>query len=100
MTQHISKAQFEQSLNTRFVLCDDDGEHPLELIELTSANFSPKYESFSLIFRGDKNRVHSQRIYPMKHDVLGTFELFITAAGRNDEGTTYQAVFNRLVPQV
>ena len=99
MTQQISKTQFEQCVHTHFVLCDEQGEHPLELIELTSSNYSPKYESFSLIFRGDKNRVHPQRMYSMKHDALGNFDLFITAVGQNDDGTMYQAVFNRLVPE-
>ena len=97
MTELISKAQFERCLHTRFVLCDEEEEHSLELVELTSSNYSPKYESFSLIFRGNKERIHPQRTYPIKHGVLGNFDLFITAVGRTEEGTMYQAVFNRAV---
>ena len=35
----------------------------------------------------------------MTHDSIGEFELFLVPVGRDDSGTFYEAVFNRLVKQ-
>lgn len=100
MTIELNKALFEKNLNTKFLLCDANGEHVLDLIELKSGNISPMYESFSLLFRGDASRVHEQRTYLMKHAAIGEFDLFLTPVGRNEQGTLYEAVFNQLVERL
>jgi hypothetical protein len=98
MSIYLTKTMFEENLNTRFWLVDDGSEpHAMDLIELTNGHSSPRQEQFSLRFRGDRNKVFPQRIYPMKHDSIGDFDLFLVPIGRDDTGTLYEAVFNRLI---
>lgn len=98
MSAHLTRAMFEQNLNGRFWLRDGDGERtPLDLVEVKSGHPSPPYEQFSLLFRGDKSKIHPQSTYPVEHDAIGAFDLFLAPVDRNDQGTFYQAVFNRLV---
>ncbi len=97
MNTQLTRVMFEQNLNSRFWLRDGDGERkPLDLIELKNGRSSPPYEQFSLLFRGDKDKIHPQSIYPVEHDTIGGFDLFLVPVDRNDQGTFYQAVFNRL----
>jgi hypothetical protein len=98
MPVHLTKCLFEQNLNTKFWLLDEGSEtYALDLIELTSGYCTLRQEQFSLRFRGDRNKVFQQRIYPMKHDSIGDFDLFLVPIGRDDSGTFYEAVFNRLI---
>jgi uncharacterized protein DUF6916 len=69
------------------------------LVELTNGHSSPRQEQFSLRFRGDREKVFPQRIYPMKHDAIGELELFLVPIARDDSGTFYEAVFNRFIKQ-
>ena len=97
MSVPLTKAVFEQNLNSRFWLRDGDGERTqLDLVELKDGNAAPPREQFSLLFRGDKSRIHPQNNYPMEHEVIGSFDLFLVPVNQNNEGTFYQAVFNRL----
>jgi len=98
MPVHLTKSMFEENVNTKFWLLGDDSEtYAMDLIELTNGYSTPRQEQFSLRFRGDRNKVFPQRIYPMKHDSMGDFDLFLVPIGRDDSGTFYEAVFNRLI---
>lgn len=55
-----------------------------------------RQERFSLLFHGPHQRFLPQWIYPMQHDQLGTFELFLVPVGQDKDGVFYEAVFNRL----
>ena len=97
---YLTKAMFEENLNTRFWLVDEHSEiQVLDLVELTNGHSSPRQEQFSLRFRGDREKVFPQRIYPMKHDAIGELELFLVPIARDDSGTFYEAVFNRFIKQ-
>ena len=48
---------------------------------------------FSLVFLGPREPLLPQRIYPLGHDELGDFDLFLVPIARDDEGTRYEAVF-------
>lgn len=97
MSAHLTRAMFEKNLNTEFWLRDESGERsPLDLVDLKVGQAAPQYEQFSLLFRGNKTKIHDQRTYAMEHDTMGAFDLFLTPVERNDQGTLYQAVFNRL----
>jgi hypothetical protein len=98
MSIYLTKNIFEQNLNTKFWLVDDRSEsYPIDLVEIANEHSSAQQEQFALRFRGDRNQVLSQRIYPMKHDSIGEFDLFLVPIGRDATGTFYEAVFNRLV---
>lgn len=81
---------------------DDGGTFDLELIEAAAPRSGPgrggasrpgKREPFSLLFRGPSQPVLPQRIYPLRHDTLGTLELFLVPVGPDDKGLCYEAVF-------
>jgi len=98
MSIYLTKTMFEENLNTRFWLLSESLEpYAMDLIELTNGYSSPRQEQFSLHFRGDRNKVFPQGIYPMKHDSIGDLDLFLVPIGRDESGTFYEAVFNRLI---
>jgi hypothetical protein len=98
MSIYLTKAMFEENLNTKFWLLNEGSEpYAMDLVELSNGHSTPRQEQFSLRFRGDRNQVFPQRIYPMKHDSIGSFDLFLVPIGRDDTGTFYEAVFNRLI---
>jgi hypothetical protein len=97
VTVELTKSLFAENVNTRFRLRDANGvEAELELVEVKDGYVSPSYESFSLYLRGG-SKVLEQRMYAMRHDAIGEFDLFITPIARDQQGTCYEAVFNRLV---
>lgn len=51
-------------------------------------------EPFSLVFHNEAAIVFPQRIYAMKHPVMGEFGIFLVPVARDREGFLYQAVFN------
>ncbi len=86
---------FSESLNSRFLLDLEGGKQiELELIELKNGYSNQKGESFSLLFRGPGAFVLPQKIYPLQHDRLGAFDLFLVPVGRDTKGTYYEVVFN------
>jgi hypothetical protein len=98
MSIYLTKTMFEENLNTKFWLLHEDVEpQAMDLIELTNGHSTPGQEQFALRFRGDRSLVFPQRIYSMKHDSIGDFDLFLVPIGRDETGTFYEAVFNRLI---
>jgi hypothetical protein len=49
--------------------------------------------AFSLIFVAPKGTSLPQAIYPLKHPVLGTLEIFIVPVGPAVGGNGYEAIF-------
>jgi hypothetical protein len=99
MSIYLTKTMFDENLNTRFWLVYEGMEpYALDLVEVTNGHSSARQEQFSLRFRGDRSKVFPQRIYAIKHDSIGDFDLFLVPIGRDDSGTFYEAVFNRLLP--
>jgi len=50
--------------------------------------------TFSMIFLGPIEPILPQRIYALKHDTLGTLEIFIVPIGVTQTNCRYEAVFN------
>ena len=103
--EQLNFESFAGLVKTKFrVRVDGQDSVELELAEVTPARVSApggantaKYEHFSLIFLGPVDRILQQRIYCFESASLGRFELFIVPVGRDQNGTWYQATFNRLV---
>ena len=55
-------------------------------------------EAFSVVFRGPKKDALPQGIYPIQHESLGTFELFLQPIPTKGDAQDYDAVFTRLKP--
>jgi hypothetical protein len=100
MPMDLKRSMFEDNLNTRFWLLDESSQpQPLDLVEMTEGHLNPRLEQFSLHFRGDGNRIFPQRTYPIKHDAIGEFDLFLVPIAQDATGTLYEAVFNRLIQE-
>jgi hypothetical protein len=102
MPPTISRDQFAQQVDSRFHVELDGGVGvDLMLTEVTPQMIqraaAQSYESFSLFFSGPKEPVLPQKIYTLKHEVLGTLDLFLVPVGIDQRGAQYQAVFNRML---
>jgi hypothetical protein len=94
---NLNSKAFAGSLQTHFSLEAPANVGPLKLVAVNEANYSPKVENFSLLFRGPLAPVLPQCIYRLTHDTLGSMEIFLVPVGPDGEGMQYEAVFNRLL---
>jgi len=97
MATQLTEAEFSKHVNTKFRVAI---EPPIEL-ELTEvkgylskALEQTGMERFSAYFRGPGDGYLEQASYPIEHEVMGAFDLFLVPIGRDDKGLRYEAVFN------
>ncbi len=97
MLENLNSKVFSEHLHTTFTIRVPGGAPlPLELIEVTEKNESPRVEQFFLVFRGPLTPHFQQGTFTFEHEKLGTLELFAVPLGPDAAGMTYQVVFNRL----
>lgn len=97
MTPRLEHEDFVKQLNTKFrVRIDESQSVETELTEVSELLLSPRQERFSVLFRTSNEFFLGQGTRPLEHDVMGQFELFLVPVSRDDQGTYYEAVFNRL----
>jgi len=97
MLETFTLSMFAPHLGKKFAIRLDEAKRlELELIETnalggngTTGGRAP----FSLIFRGPKDSLLPQRIYPFEHEALGAFSIFIVPIGVDEKGLRYEAVF-------
>jgi len=93
----LTIGHFDDKVGHAFVLDEADAPAiPLTLIEAkTLRNYAnAKREPFSLLFTSQGDFVLPQRIYGLRHDVLGPVSIFLVPLNHQDGITTYQAIFN------
>ena len=97
MTAELTEKEFSKHVNTKFRI---PIEPPLEL-ELTEVkgylsqpNEQTGMERFSAFFHGPSDRLLPQGSYPLEHELMGAFELFLVPIARDEMGFRYEAVFN------
>jgi Domain of unknown function (DUF6916) len=93
----LHSKSFADQLHTSFNV-DSGGSAPVSL-RLTAVNepsTPPNIELFSLTFTGPAAPRLPQRTYPVQHEKIGSFNLFLTAIASDASGITYEAVFHRL----
>jgi hypothetical protein len=89
--------QFDDKVGDTFALDETDTPAiPLTLIEAKALrNYTnAKREPFSLMFTSQGDFVLPQRIYGLRHEVLGPVSIFLVPLNHQDGITTYQAIFN------
>jgi hypothetical protein len=97
MLENLNSRVFAEHLRSTFQLkAPGAAPLPIELLEVTEKELSPKVEQFSLIFRGPLTPHFRQGTYTFEHEKLGTFDLFVVPLGPDATGMSYQVVFNRL----
>lgn len=103
--EQLSFEAFTQVVNTNFRVWVDTADFlQLQLCEISPPQVTAAggtkgqaFENFALVFRGPADRVLPQRIYTFESAALGRFDLFIVPFSRDQNFTSYQATFNRLV---
>ena len=97
MAAQLTEKEFSKHVNTKFRVVS---EEPIEL-ELTEVKgYSSKpheqtgMERFSAFFRGPADRYLAQQTYPIEHEQMGAFDLFLVPVSRDESGIRYEAVFN------
>lgn len=91
-------AEFLKHLKTKFKIRVSETEAiEAELTNVSEHLLSPRQERFSVVFRTPNESFLGQGMRAFEHDEMGAFELFIVPIERDDEGTYYEAVFNRMV---
>jgi hypothetical protein len=98
MAATLEHAEFSKYLNTNFRISFNESNNiEAELSTVTDLQLSPQQERFTVIFRGPREPLLSQGSYRFDHDEMGKFLLFIVPMRQDEQGTFYEAVFNRLV---
>jgi hypothetical protein len=69
---------------------------PLELVEVIAGHLRPggARRTFSVVFRGPRGLRLMQRTYRLRHDEMGTIEIFLVPIAPDAQGPLYEAVFN------
>lgn len=96
MTATLEHEVFSRYLNTPFrISVDEANTIEAELSEVSELHLSPRQERFELVFRGPRQPLVNQGSYRFDHDEMGDFILFIVPVRQDDDGTFYEACFNR-----
>jgi hypothetical protein len=98
MAADLQHAEFLKHLNTKFrIRVSEKDAVEAELTTVSEHLVSPRQERFSLLFRAPNEMFLGQGMRPFEHEAMGAFDLFIVPIERDDQGTYYEAVFNRMV---
>jgi uncharacterized protein DUF6916 len=94
--QSLNARVFREQMHSKFNVNAGNGSVvPLELIEVTESDPSPKIELFTLQFQGPLRPRLNQQIHRLEHETLGACEIFLTAIAEQDNSTIYESVFHR-----
>jgi hypothetical protein len=100
MEAALEHSEFSKYLNNNFrVQISDEQTVDAELVEVTELMLSARQERFAIVFLTSNDFFLGQGLRTLEHDQMGEFVLFLVPIGRDEKGTSYEAVFNRLVDQ-
>jgi hypothetical protein len=89
---------FAKELNTRFqIQVNPEQTLEAELVHISEHLISKLQDRFAIVFRTPNDIFLGQGMRDFHHDRMGAFTLFISPIGRDEQGTSYEAVFNRLI---
>jgi hypothetical protein len=89
----VTRETFEPHVGGAFLIAEPV-QLELELAEASSAGDWPGgRQPFRLRFHGPRDPLLPQSIYRLEHAELGALEIFIVPIGRDDDATTYEAIF-------
>ena len=97
MDIQLTEAEFSKHVNTNFRVAVEPPVD-LELTQIKSylskENEETGMERFSAFFSGPSDRYLDQKIYPIEHEQMGAFDLFLVPVSQDQNGFRYEAVFN------
>ena len=98
MEVRLTEKEFSQHLGTKFHVKLDGQEIELELVDLkgyvSEEIEQGGMERFSVFFVGPRDLFLAQRVYSLRHEHMGEFELFLVPIAGDEKSFRYQAVFN------
>ena len=92
---HLRRSTYEPLVGSEFRV-HVPGEGPLKLKLVEARALRGPGDSFSLIFRGDRQVDVEGGLYRVEHRKLGAFDLFVNPVGRGVKGLNLEAVINRI----
>jgi len=94
----LKKTDFDPYKDDTFEIHTDSlGKVEAKLTEVTENKYENQ-ESFSVVFRCDKDKVFEQKIHKVKHPKMGEIDLFLVPiTSEKQDGRYYQAVFSHLL---
>jgi hypothetical protein len=96
----LNASVFSAHIHSRFnARIDASTSVPLTLESVDERPTPPKFECFSLTFKGPESPQLDQALRELEHEVLGTFSLFLVPVGKEGANILYEAVFNRVRKQ-
>jgi uncharacterized protein DUF6916 len=94
----LTQKEFSKHIGTSFRVVLTTSQIDLELADvqgyLIKADEQSGMERFSVYFKGPGDVYLPQRVYALKHERMGEFEIFLVPIALNDQGFRYEAVFN------
>ena len=98
MIENLSKEAFAAHVQTDFqILVEDAPVLSLKLVEVSGPGVENGQEQFALLFQGPLETPLGQGMQQIKHEQMGTFDLFLVPVSRERDGMRYEAVFNRVL---
>ncbi|HYP25938.1 MAG TPA: hypothetical protein VE262_04390 [Blastocatellia bacterium] len=97
MTELMKMGDFAPHLNTKFVMHLGESEtRELELTDARQITLTDEQDEFALLFLGPDDSPPAQGIYKLSHEAMGSLEIFLVPIRKDQNGVTYEAVFNLL----
>lgn len=97
MAGTLEHETFSRYLNTTFrISVGESNTIEAELNTVSDLQLSPQQERFAIVFRGPREPLLDQGTYRFEHDEMGEFILFMVPLRQDDNGTFYEACFNRM----
>jgi len=97
MPVNLTEAEFSKHVGSKFLLKLEPQAIDLELVEVKGYLPGPGdqtgMERFSVFFEGPGD-ILRQGLYPLEHEQMGKFEIFLVPISQNERGFRYEAVFN------
>lgn len=98
MADALDYDTFAKELHTRFrIQINPEQTVEAELVHISEHLMSNLQDRFAIVFRTANDVFLGQGQRDLHHERMGDFSLFLVPIGRDEQGTSYEAVFNRLV---
>lgn len=96
MTSRLEYDAFAANINTTFgIQLENADAVEAELTQISDHLLSPRQERFAIVFRVSNDTLLGQGMRRLQHEKMGEFELFLVPISKDENGTYYEAVFNR-----
>ena len=98
MSSQLTHEEFSKHLNTTFrIRLNPEQTLDAKLVGISEHMVSTRQDRFAIVFQTSNDMLLAQGIAPFEHDQMGNFEIFIVPVARDEQGTRYEAVFNRII---